>query len=470
MQKNKAEFNGIELNTVFRENKLVNIGEDFRSKGVVADSREIEPGNIFIAIKGENIDAHNFIAQAFDSGAAACVVDKEWYEKNYAEFPGKSFIVDESSVNAFGRLGAFHRSRFDFPVLAIGGSNGKTTTKEMTASVLSEKFNVLKTYGNFNNQIGLPIMLLQFDESYDMAVLELGTNMPGEMSILAEWAKPTHALITNIGKEHLEQLIDIDGVELEETFLFGAVRSDGFAFINYDDERLVRYHQLMEKYLVYGTSDNAQVKCKIEMNDRLNPKLEIRYVEVEEEIKINIGMNTIGYASGLNALAAAAAGLHFEVKPGKIKEALENFFPDVSKSYGRMALLKHKDITIINDTYNANPASMKIALDTLAAYKTGGRKIAVLGDMREMGESMIAEHHELFKLAVEKSDFAYFTGCDTGISLEKFDNKADINYFADKIKLAEFITGELKPGDVILLKASRGVALEEVVDFIRKNY
>ena len=205
MISNTAEFNRIELEIIFGETALHSMSEGFSLKGVSIDTRSLAAGELFVALKGEKIDGHSRINEAIDKGACACLVEKDWFDDHHSNFQNYPMIVVADSLKAFGQLGHYHRQRFSYPVIAVGGSNGKTTTKEMLAALLSQKYRVLKTHENFNNQLGLPLMLLLMSNEFDCAVIEIGTNEPGEISILSEMLAPTHGLLTNIGKEHLEK-------------------------------------------------------------------------------------------------------------------------------------------------------------------------------------------------------------------------------------------------------------------------
>ncbi|HRT67697.1 MAG TPA: Mur ligase family protein, partial [Bacteroidota bacterium] len=232
MLKNKVKFSGIELTAIFGESSLQNIDLKIETTGVSIDTREIEQGNIFIALVGDNIDAHSKLQEAFDKGAALAIVNKDWYEKNINYMQNLPLILVKDTLKAFQRLAQFHRYKFNSDIIAVAGSNGKTTTKEMIAAVLSKKYRILKTYKNYNNQIGVPQMLLQLNDDIDIAVIEIGTNYPGEIMILSEMIAPTAGIITNIGREHLEGFIDLDGVELEETTLLGYLKkTEGMFFL-----------------------------------------------------------------------------------------------------------------------------------------------------------------------------------------------------------------------------------------------
>ena len=459
MLKNKAPFSELELAVIFGENNLHNINEDFNASGVVIDTRILEPGNIFAALKGENIDGHDLIEQAFISGASACIIEKVYFEEIIGKFPDKSFIVTNDNIEALGKLANHHRRRFEYPVMGVGGANGKTTTKEMIATVLSEEFRVLKTYGNYNNKIGVPLMLLQMSDEYDIAILEIGTNTPGEIYDLSNIVEPTHALITNIGKEHLEFLIDLDGVELEETYLFAKVRSDGFAFVNYDDVRLKLYGHVLGRFITYGIDEHAQFRCEYTLNDELNPIVTV----MKPEGNFIVNMQTVGYASALNAIAAIAVGDYFGVESDKIIKSLENFEPlEGSSGYGRMALSEINGIRIINDTYNANPDSMSAALKNLEMIKIKGRKYAVLGDMRELGIAAPQEHYNIIEIGLSVSDKVLVTGYEMIAASKRFNSDKLMTFSSNEI-IAEYLKNNLLPGDCVLVKGSRGMKMEEVI-------
>ncbi len=465
MFNNKAEFNGLDLVAIFKDCNLININEDFHSEGVAIDSRQIKMGNIFVALKGDNTDGHNYIKSAIDSGASTCIIERQYSTDIINMFPDERFIVSDDNIEALCLLAAHHRNRFNYPIIAIGGSNGKTTTKEMTAAVLSKKFKVLKNHGNFNNKIGVPLTLLCLSNDYDIAVLEVGTNTPGEIYDLSQIIKPSHALITNIGKEHLEFLIDLDGVELEETYLFSSVRSSGFAFVNYDDERLRSYGHVLGKFTTYGTHEHAQFRCEYSLNDKLNPKIKV----LSDENQIEITMQTIGFTSALNGIAALSVAQTFGVDLSDAKSALEKFVPlSGDTGYGRMALIENDDFIIINDTYNSNPDSAIASLTNFNYLKILGNKISVLGDMRELGDSAEIEHLNLLKFAVEVSDLVFVTGTEMKKTAIKIQSE-NIKYFDDKNHLIDELKSVIGRGDVLLIKGSRGMQMELIVNELSRH-
>ncbi|MCK5741899.1 MAG: UDP-N-acetylmuramoyl-tripeptide--D-alanyl-D-alanine ligase, partial [Chlorobi bacterium] len=249
MIENKAKFSADDLQKIFGASLLVNIGDDSVFTGVSTDSRQIKKREIFVALSGENFDGHDKVIEAFEKGAGVALVSASKADKLLAAKPDLPLILCKNSLRGLGMLARYHRLRHNYPVVAVCGSNGKTSTKNFTAHLLEQKLRVLKTYKNFNNQIGVPLMLLQMNDDYDVVVLEIGTNEPGEISLLSNTAMPTQGVITNIGREHLEKLIDLDGVEKEETALFDFLNAnDAVCLINADDSRLAKHVDKTKKH------------------------------------------------------------------------------------------------------------------------------------------------------------------------------------------------------------------------------
>lgn len=465
MLPNYVEFNRIDLSVLFYEDALKNIKLRWKCRGVSIDSRTIEPQNLFIALKGQNIDAHTKVFEALEKGASACVVNKSWYDENFSGIKKLPLIVVENTLKALGKLAQHHRRRFNIPIVAIAGSNGKTTTKDITAHLLSQKYNVLKTYENFNNQIGLPLMLFQLSRKHRIAVLEIGTNEPGEIDILTRILEPTHGLITNIGKEHLEKLIDLDGVEQEETYLFGYLRKvDGFSFINIDDERLRKYAFSVGRRLTYGTDPMAEVRAEIKFDRELHPELTIKYGRKKAVAK----MQTTGNTTALNAVAGTAVAFHFGLTSKQISEGLSTFTLPAEHKYGRMKVERVKNTTILNDCYNANPSSMSAAYFTLKEIFSMGKRVAVLGDMLELGEASFEEHLLALKKATECADNVLIVGTEMKKAFEAFAEKSKIEYFDDKDLLGERLKNLIKDGDTVLVKGSRSMKMETVVEKLKE--
>lgn len=442
--------------------------------GVSIDSRIVKKNEIFFAIKGENTDGHNYLADVFKKGVSTAVVNEDWYIKSGKKFKGKNFLTVKDTTTALGEFAKIHKSNFDIPVLCIGGSNGKTTTKDLTAAVLSQKYKVLKTEGNFNNHIGLPLTLLRLKKSHEMCVLEVGCNHFGEIKYLCEITEPGFGMITNIGKEHLEFFKTVEGVAKAEFELYDYLKKkeNGILFLNYDDKYIKKYSGGLknEKKFSYSYKFNTDVKGRFAgYSNNFEPAIEIFYSKGRsgKAKKFKTLVSTFGKHSIYNGLAAAAAGVYFDVSPDKIKNALENFKPASSK---RMEVIKKNGMTIINDSYNSNPESVKMGIETMMEYKTKGNKYAVLSDMLELGKASGSEHLEIGKFAVKAGLKNIYTvgkeSRQTFIGASKIENNL---YFENKEDLIEILKRNLKKDDVIYVKGSRGMKMEEVVNEIIKK-
>ncbi|MES2766956.1 MAG: UDP-N-acetylmuramoyl-tripeptide--D-alanyl-D-alanine ligase [Bacteroidota bacterium] len=463
---NSAQFTFEELQHIFKTAQFEGFKGNEIITGISTDTRTLQKGNLFIALKGENFDGHSKINDAISRGAVAILGQTDGFKEFSADLStnphGFPQIIVENSLKSLGLLGSFHRKRFTFPVVAIAGAAGKTSTKDITAHVLSQKFNVLKTQANYNNQIGVPLTLLQLTDTHTAAVIEIGTNEPGEIEILSNILDATHGLITNIGKEHLEKLIDLDGVEREETALFQNLNSRGaISFVNYDDPRLKNYAKHSLKTVTFGIDRLSDVHAEISLNEFTQPEMAI----VLKKRTIHAQLQTLGYFSGLNALCAAAIASELGLSNEEIIKGLESYAPDAHSEYGRMRLEKHGELVIINDTYNANPESMNAALQTLKSFKNNGRKIAVLGDMRELGNSAADEHLDVLKNAFKNADYVYLAGDEFLKAFKNFESNGAVNVraFENKEELLAELLKVAEPNDAILVKGSRGMKMEEII-------
>jgi UDP-N-acetylmuramoyl-tripeptide--D-alanyl-D-alanine ligase len=466
MIQNIAQFSKLELEALFGSKSLFNLNDDLLITGISTDTRSLVPGNAFLALIGESSDGHSRVSEAFSKGASLAIVEQSWYNDKSASLAGMPILAVSNTLKALHTLANFHRNRFDqMPVLAIGGANGKTTTKNMTAHLLGTKFNVLSTFENYNNQIGVPMMLLMLGQEHDIAVLEIGTNEPGEIAVLSAMIEPTHGLITNIGKEHLEKLIDLDGVEMEETYLFGHLnRMEGTCFINTDDERLKKYTVILENRVTYGCNEEADIKADIKLDAMLHPELNIKSNEIDFTIKLN----TNGYTSALNALAAATSALYFGMTPEDIQTAFASYSNVELHGYGRMVVENLAGITLINDCYNANPDSMASALRTLQSMSGTKKKIAILGDMRELGEASANEHIELLRLAIASADAVLITGAEMQKANASVQD-SKLLWFSDNSALSQYLIANIQDYSVILVKGSRGMKMEEVIAALKQS-
>ncbi|MEO8664869.1 MAG: UDP-N-acetylmuramoyl-tripeptide--D-alanyl-D-alanine ligase [Ignavibacteria bacterium] len=452
------------------QDELVNFEKLKRKKfnGVSIDSRKIKKDEIFFAIKGERTDGHKYIEDIFKKGIQLAVVERSWFKKNKSKFRKKIFLVVRDTTKALGEFAKIHKDNFAIPVLCIGGSNGKTTTKDLAAAVLSKKYNVLKTEGNFNNHIGLPLTLLRLDDTHEFCLLEAGTNHYNEIKYLCSIARPGFGLVTNIGREHLEFFKNIKGVAKAEFELYDYLkkRKDGILFFNLDDSYIKNYSGGIndEKKFSYSYKHNADVKGRFKgYSKNFEPGIEIRSGQKKFEARIS----TFGEHSVHNGLAAAAVGLYFNVSERMIRDALKNF---KNASTNRMEVIKINGMTIINDTYNSNPESVKMGLETMMKFKTPGKKIAVLSDMLELGKSSKAEHSSIGKLAAKLNIKNLFTFGKESLNIFRNAKRIRNNfYFESKDDLIEMLRKNVSQKDIIYVKGSRGMRMEEVVKGISEN-
>jgi UDP-N-acetylmuramoyl-tripeptide--D-alanyl-D-alanine ligase len=467
MLENKVKFSSNELIAIFGSENCIFIEKEFITNSVSTDTRSLEPDSIFVALIGENHDGHANVSEAFSKGALICIVNKNWFSKNSSAYPDHQFVVVENSLNALGRLANFHRHRFDLDIIAVAGSNGKTTTKEMIAGVLETEYNTLKTYKNYNNQIGVPLMLFQLDGTQEKAILEIGTNEPGEIILLSEMVSPSSGIITNIGKEHLEGFLDLDGVEMEETSLFAFLKkSEAPAFVNMNDERLVNYAMILDNKYTYGISEeiNFSLNAKVYFDPEFNSYIEFFGNDFSFGVKLQAkGLNFV-----YNAIAAAAVGMYYKVSVDNIKKGLESFSTETNSDYARMAIESKNGITLLNDTYNANPSSTQLALDTLGKIPGVQKRIAILGDMRELGETSVEEHTEILKEAVKIADKVFLLG-DEYQKASEIVHLGNFCHFEKKELLFEFLKEEITDKTAILVKGSRGMKMEEISVMIRSE-
>lgn len=443
----------------------------------VIDSRKIEQGGLFFATRGEKVDGHQFITQVFEKGAACVVTEKS--PKQVADETGLEvqdwgpYILVPDTLAALKKVAAFYRSQLSIPVIGITGSVGKTSTKEFISAVLSEKYEVLKTEGNFNNEVGLPLTLLRIRKGHQVAVVEMGISDFGEMSRLGEMARPDVCVITNIGQCHLEKLHDRAGVFKAKTEIFHFMAPDGEVCLNGEDDLLSMVSIVNGRPVHhFGISPNNEFEVyatDVEnlglFGCRANMHIAMGDTEAEKQI-YSVEIPLPGQHMVTNAMAAALVGkmLHLTV------EEIQNGIKKVASLGGRSHILRLQDKVVIDDCYNANPVSMKAAIDLLVTAE--GRKVAILGDMFELGENSNQMHGQIGDYAVEKGiDVILCIGDNSRFmydaAFEKYDGSQDIRYFADREELLENLPGLLLPDDTILVKASHGMGFEKVVESLK---
>ncbi len=412
---------------------------------ICTDTRNISPGSIFFALKGTNFNANSFASEALSKGCSHAIIDEE---KQYSD----GCILVHDVLNTLQNLANHHRRQFSIPVIGITGTNGKTTTKELTATVLSKKYNTLFTRGNLNNHIGVPLTLLNLTKEHGMAVIEMGANHVGEIEQLCNIAEPGYGIITNIGKAHLEGFGSYEGVIKAKTELYKYIKTnEGELFVNADDDLLMEHSAGISR-ITYGTSVIVGLKGILDSKSFLAKG---EFCIDGNELEISSGL--AGSYNFYNMLAAASMGEHFGVSPEQIKEAIEGYVP----SNNRSQVVKKDSNTIWVDAYNANPSSMKMAIENLASLNMD-RKVIILGDMFELGIESLAEHQSIADLIGRHKDWygVYLIGKE----FSKINTSA--NLFPSVDEFMKWIKEHPIKNATILLKGSRGMQMERILEKI----
>lgn len=422
---------------------------------ICTDTRQLAPGCMFFALKGEHFDGNKFAAQALEGGASYAVIDNPKYKS------GNGCLLVPDVLQALQQLATHHRRQFEIPVIAIGGSNGKTTTKELVAAVLSSHYPCHYTKGNFNNHIGVPLTLLAMPDDTEVAIIEMGTNQPGDIELLCEIARPTHGLLTNIGKEHLEGFGDLDGVKKAEGELYRYLaRNKGWVFVNLSEKYLPSMTRRIRRKIGYRRAETLEAREDEEtigvMLTGETPFVDAAFYADDSGHIVEVKTQLVGRHNFDNVMTAIALGIYFKVPPAKIKTALEAYVP----SNNRSQLLRRGSNTIFLDAYNANPSSVRPALESLRAMP-GERKIAILGDMLELGHDSLKEHEAILRFAVrQKPDVLVLVGPEFGRT--RF-AKYKALHFPDTASAAAWFDRQIFEDCTILIKGSRGMRLEQVV-------
>lgn len=431
--------------------QLVGGGNPDREIGrVVIDSRAVTPGDLFVAYKGERVDGHDYIAAALEKGAACCLAER------LPEGVASGVILVRDVQTALEKISAAYRESLCLPVVGITGSVGKTTAKEMVWSVLSRKLNVLKTEGNLNNQIGVPMTLSRITPEHQAAVVEMGISGFGEMTELARMARPTVAVFTVIGHAHLEFLHDLEGVFRAKTEMLAFMPEDGTVIVNGDDPWL-RSIKCRQRLIRCGLSEDCQVRAE---NIQLLPEGRTLCDIVYGEERIHADIPAHGRHMVYAAMEAAAAGFTLGLSPEQIERGIAGY-----QVVGRRgAVTATGKLTLIDDCYNANPDSMRCAIDSLKDLP--GRHVAILADMLEMGSGGEQMHRELGRYAVENGMDLVLCCGPLGREIAEGAGSRG-KWFESRQALAEALPELLEKGDTVLVKASRGMHLEEISEQLK---
>lgn len=418
---------------------------------ICTDTREIKEGSIFFALKGDNFNANQFAEKALNGGCSLAVIDESQYKKD-----DRYFLVKDV-LKALQDLANYHRRQLNIPILAITGTNGKTTSKELVNAVLSEKYKVLATKGNLNNHIGVPLTLLTISREHELAIIEMGANHQGEIAMLCNIAEPTFGMITNIGKAHLEGFGGPEGVIKAKNELYTYIKQhQGKLFVNADNELLMKLSEQADR-ITFGTVPTADYTgVFVDSNPFVRLKCKSKADTQSLENKQPIETSLIGKYNFENILAAACIGNYFNVEDQQIKNGLEKYVP----SNNRSQVMQTKNNLVLMDAYNANPSSMSAAIENFAQMERKD-KLVILGDMLELGEDSEKEHKQILELLKQKNILQ-------AILVGPHFMKAAQPPFTHLFQTSEEALHYLKKFPVnnatVLVKGSRGIKLEKVVD------
>lgn len=424
-----------ELHTLFLKHPII-----------CTDTRKISLGCLFFALKGDKYNANLFANEAIKNGAAYAIIDEKEFHLN------EKTILVNNVLETLQQLAAFHRDSLKIPIIAIVGSNGKTTTKELITSVLKQKYHVIATPGNFNNHIGLPLTMLQITNQHELAIIEMGANHVGENAFLCEIAKPNYGVITNNGKDHLEGFGSMEGVAQSNSELYYyLLKNNGIAFVNANDEWLMRMARQLENKITYaanfeGRNGAAHTVC---FAKNLQPTISFHI----DNNKENITANLSGDYNFDNVTVAVAMGLYFKLKPNEISKGIESYFPTNNRS----EIIKKQFNTIYMDAYNANPSSMEVALKSFSAMPFT-KKTVILGDMFELGKYAEEEHQNMVDLCVSLNLKTVFL---CGENFMK--TKNNFHAFNTTNECKEFLKTNPLSETNVFMKGSRSMRLEELL-------
>ncbi len=417
---------------------------------VCTDTRKIIKGSLFIALKGEQFNANHFVEEAIIKGCKYAISD---------EYQGKNdqIVVVDNTLKILQELAHYHRKKMKAKVLGITGSNGKTTTKELIAAVLKEKYNIIYTQGNLNNHIGVPLTLLTIRPETEIAIVEMGANHPGEIDFLCTIADPDYGIITNVGKAHLEGFGSFEGVIKTKTELFRYLQAkNGLVFVNHDNNILFD-HAKNKHFFSYGTNNKANI---ITTQFEANPLLHLNWKTLNSSTVYTVNTNLIGSYNWENVLAAIAIGHYFNIEPETIKRAIENYIPTNHRSQWLIIGTNH----ILMDAYNANPTSMQLALKNFISLPFEN-KCLILGDMKELGNYEKEEHQNILNIIEQNTFDKVFL---VGHVFSKLNKNSNYLTFENVEQLINHLNINPLSNVTILIKGSHGIHLEKLIDFFNE--
>jgi len=443
------------------DGKLLSGSLEAEFSNITTDSRAVKNGDFFIPLVGEKFDGHDYILSSFEKGANGCFTHKD-----ISGIDGKIVIKVEDTLVALRKLASYYRQKFDIPFVGITGSVGKTSTKDMVYSVLSQKYNVLKTQGNFNNEIGVPLTVFNLESSHEAGVVEMGMSGLGEISRLTSIVKPDIAIITNIGLSHIEKLGSRQNILKAKMEILEGLKDNGLVILNGDDSLLSGLKGLLKyRTVFYGMEEGLDYQAyNISSQGEMGTSFEITIGN--ENYKVHVpapGVHNI-----YNALAAIAAGIEMNIPVEDIIKGIGEFLPGKM----RLNIIDLNGIKIINDAYNASPQSMEVAINVLKDVASGNnRTIAVLGDMLELGDLSVNAHRDVGKYAVKKDVSYIFTVGEKSKdilegAIEAGVGKDRVQHFKNNTEAGKFLIDFVKPGDVLVVKGSRGMKMEEIVNLL----
>ncbi len=434
-----------------------------RVSRVCTDSRRTRLADLFVALRGERFDGHDFLRDAVQQGIAAALVERR---RQPPLPPGCGLVVVEDTRTALGRLAARYRQDLQPVVVAVGGSNGKTTTKNLLAAVLRQRFRTLSSEASFNNDLGVPLTLLNLERSHELAVVEVGTNHPGELAPLVRLARPRHGVITSLGREHLEFFGDLRGVAQEEGWLAELLPADGTLFIQGDSpgvEEVIRRSAAVVRRIGFGERNDWRIRAARTLESGLEFDVESPQPGFSGAYRVGL----VGRHQATNAVLAVAVAAELGVTRAEIEAGLAEGRP----SQHRLELWRARGLRVLDDAYNANVDSTRAALETLRELPCEGRRIAVLGDMAELGNESEAAHAEVGRFAAEVGVEQLFAVGERATVMGAAAREAGlvrVLELASAEAAAEAVVRFARPGDLVLVKASRASRLERVSELLRQ--